>query len=178
MAEWVLKGSLKGPQGDPGPEPDVSSLLGTDSSGRIVRGGEVVKSLSLNYESEVGVTPDVGVSLYSANGLGSSVTAYGPDGLIALEAKSGRLGISVGRSSALMPSLYEVSDEISEGDKTIATGRAVMDYVAANAPSVTLPLPVSQGGTGATTAEGALVSLGISVADPDELVEYVKQHMS
>lgn len=47
----------------------------------------------------------------------------------------------------------------------------------ADVPQPDIPLPVSQGGTGATTAEGALVSLGISVADPDELVEYVKQQL-
>ena len=35
------------------------------------------------------------------------------------------------------------------------TDKAVADYVTANAPSVTLPLPISQGGTGATTADGA-----------------------
>ena len=41
-------------------------------------------------------------------------------------------------------------------------------------PSV---VPISQGGTGATTAEGARTALGISVADPTELVEYIKSKL-
>lgn len=43
--------------------------------------------------------------------------------------------------------------------------------------SVPSPLPISQGGTGATTADGARTALGISVADPDELVEYIKSKL-
>lgn len=46
----------------------------------------------------------------------------------------------------------------------------------ADAPSVTLPLPVSQGGTGATTAEGARTALGIpdiEVATDEEFDSYM-----
>lgn len=31
MADWVLKGSLKGPQGDPGETPDLSAYATTES---------------------------------------------------------------------------------------------------------------------------------------------------
>ena len=76
-------------------------------------------------------------------------------------------------------SVNSITDAIPDSPtgNALVTDKAVADYVSANAPSVTLPLPVSQGGTGATTADGARTALGISVADPDELVEYIKSKL-
>ena len=36
MAEWVMKGSLKGPQGDPGETPDLSAYATTESLAQAV----------------------------------------------------------------------------------------------------------------------------------------------
>lgn len=89
MSEWVLKGSLKGPQGDPGQDAQLPA------------GGTTGQVLT----------------------------------------------------------------------KT-ADGEAWQD-----AQTIDTPVPISQGGTGATTADGARTALGISVADPDELVEYIKSKL-
>ena len=76
-------------------------------------------------------------------------------------------------------SVNSITDSISDSPagSALVTDKAVADYVAEHGSSIETPVPISQGGTGATTADGARTALGISVADPDELVEYIKSKL-
>lgn len=197
MAEWVQKGNLKGPQGDPGqdaqlpaggtegqvltktadgeawqdaPEPDLSGFVKLGSVNQFTDSGDADLT---QVQVKTGSNGNY-ARLVSLESGGSVIAGTGND---YISIRSDGNGQSVKVRHGSVEKDYEISDLVQDSVDTIATGKAVADYVAANAPSVTLPLPVSQGGTGATTAEGALVSLGISVADPDELVEYVKQQL-
>ena len=75
--------------------------------------------------------------------------------------------------------VYYITDAIVDSPigEALVTDKAVADYVAEHGSSIETPVPISQGGTGATTADGARTALGISVADPTELVEYVKSKL-
>lgn len=196
MAEWVLKGSLKGPQGDPGQDAQLPAG-GTD--GQVLTktsGGEawadvpqpdmtgVVKLGPINQftDSEDVELTQVQVKtgsngnyarLVSLESGGSVIAGTGND---YISIRSDGNGQSVKVRHGSVEKDYEISDLVQDGVDTIATGKAVADYVTANAPSVTLPLPISQGGTGATTAEGARTALGIpdlEVATDEEFDSYM-----
>lgn len=211
MAEWVLKGSLKGPQGDPGQDAQLPAggtegqvLTKTadgeawqdapeaDLTGVVKASGDTVKILT---------TDGAGLSNIGIGDMESDLTAIGPSGIDIQSAGSGSIGINAlgghatfavssdGPILNLMPrsgksaefiidskSVTSITDDASTGSSSaLATAKAVKDYADAHAmPSV---VPISKGGTGATTADGARTALGISVADPTELVEYVKSKL-
>ena len=190
MADWVLKGSLKGPQGDPGQD---AQLPAGGTEGQVLTktsGGEawadvpqpdmtgVVKigeSMALESDGSpvegVIVSSDYSYCAMSANAEGANISAVSDYGLVAIG--------SIASGPTLMinnKSVHSITDDASTGSAdALATAKAVKDYV--DAHGVTTPVPISQGGTGATTADGARTALGISVADPDELVEYIKSKL-
>lgn len=136
--------------------PDMTGVMKTDSSGKVISGGSNT-NISVyngdNYVSLSALPSNMGAkvnaaSQYGTIGLFSSNKGFGLWAMDDGEANLGGIG-----------TYYELSDEISSSTSTIATGKAVIDYVAANAGSpIDLPLPISQGGTGVTT-EDALVQL-------------------
>ena len=211
MSEWVLKGSLKGPQGDPGqdaqlpaggtegqvltktsggeawadaPEPDMTGVVKAsgDSVHILTADGAGLSNIGIgNMESSLTAIGPTGIDIQStsaafininaANGTAAfSVSSHGP--VLNLAPKSGKSAEFIIGSK----SVTSITDDASTGSSSaLATAKAVKDY--ADAHGVTTPVPISQGGTGATTADGARTALGISVADPTELVEYVKSKL-
>lgn len=194
MAEWVQKGNLKGPQGDPGqdaqlpaggtegqvltktsggeawqdvPEPDLTGVV-KYADGNLVADGSAATQIIASEN-----IPNA-YSFIKGSGTTASVAAASGSRVISMSADGSSVEFSMGSKS-----VTSITDAISDSPtgNALVTDKAVADYVTANAPSVTLPLPVSQGGTGATTADGARTALGISVADPDELVEYIKSKL-
>ena len=195
MADWVLKGSLKGPQGDPGQD---AQLPAGGTEGQVLTktsGGEawadvpqpdmtgVVKigeSMALESDgSPVGgffISSDPLMSKYFLADVTSSAASIGVIGgangsiSIAVSDDGPEFSIIGGGTGG---SAKSITSDVSTGDTyALATAKAVKDYV--DAQTIDTPVPISQGGTGATTADGARTALGISVADPDELVEYIK----
>ena len=193
MSEWVLKGSLKGPQGDPGqdaqlpaggtegqvltktsggeawadvPQPDMTGVVKWDSSShKLSSDGDEIDAIRLGLVSQVAITSS---SVAAASITSNMVVVISVD-------ESGTPNLQMG--SVYGPkSVNSITDDATSGDTSaLATAKAVKDYADAHAmPSV---VPISQGGTGATTADGARTALGISVADPTELVEYVKSKL-
>lgn len=156
MAEWVQKGNLKGPQGDPGqdaqlpaggtdgqvltktsggeawqdvPEPDLSGFvkLGpinqfTDSGDAELTQVQVKTGSNGNY-----------ARLVSLESGGSVIAGTGND-YISIRSDGNGQGVKVRHGSVEKD--YEISDLVQDGVDTIATGKAVADYVAANAPDV------------------------------------------
>lgn len=208
MAEWVQKGNLKGPQGDPGQDAQLPAggtegqvLTKTadgeawadapepDMTGVVKASGDSVHILTAD---------GTGLSNIGIGDLDSDLTAIGPTGIDIQSTGSGSIGINasggyaslgvssggpsinlIGASANLTigsKSVTSITDDASTGSEdALATAKAVKDYADAHAmPSV---VPISKGGTGATTADGARTALGISVADPTELVEYVKSKL-
>ena len=210
MAEWVLKGSLKGPQGDPGQDAQLPAG-GTDGqvltktadgeawqdapepdlTGVVKASGDRIKILTAD---------GAGLSAIGIGDLDSDLTAIGARGIDIQSASTGSLGINAsggyarigvssgGPSIQLIPgsgaSAYltmgskgvaSITDDASTGSTdALATAKAVKDYTDAHGmPSV---VPISQGGTGATTAEGARTALGIpdiEVATDEEFDSYM-----
>lgn len=207
MAEWVQKGNLKGPQGDPGqdaqlpaggtegqvltktsggeawedaPQPDMTGVVKYD-------GATFSTSESVDFINSVLFMDNDAIDQISIEALGN-----GAD-LVASSEKSATIRVqdaeanhevlfratpSSSSFSIDSKSVTSITDAISDSPagNALVTDKAVADYVSANAPSVTLPLPVSQGGTGATTAEGARTALGIpdiEVATDEEFDSYM-----
>lgn len=204
MAEWVQKGNLRGPQGDPGQD---AQLPAGGTEGQVLTktsGGEAwadvpqpdmtgVVKISNDYlehedqriaQIHVSGVSDADTIIGSVAPGSSTITAMGQSSAQVVASNGNDIaalfvttaGAALKIDSKTVTSIIDAIADSPAGS-ALVTDKAVADYVAAKVPSVTLPLPISQGGTGATTAEGALVSLGISVADPDELVEYVKQQL-
>ena len=200
MAEWVLKGSLKGPQGDPGqdaqlpaggtegqvltktsggeawadvPEPDLTgmvkfkSTIDGDALAKVGEGGQdefapdlfVVPS---DYDSSSGEYPTSFVAM-GVGSNGSYLTLSGEGSRFSFDSKT----------------IKAIASDISDGDPdSLATANAIKYYADSvgvpsggttgqvltktasgaewqDAQTIDTPVPVSQGGTGATTAEGA-----------------------
>lgn len=237
MSEWVLKGSLKGPQGDPGqdaqlpaggtdgqvltktadgeawedvPEPDMTGVLTINDSNQLVEHDGTAVS-NLNLAATLGLASISAANnackietLLNATGNSSKTTLESSDGAFQIGGTTGKganlsvLGTddevnlqltSIGLDSIAMTvsdsgasfsigpkTVTSITDNASTGSAdALATAKAVKDYVDDHGmPSV---VPISKGGTGATTADGARTALGISVADPTELVEYVKSKL-
>ena len=193
MADWVLKGSLKGPQGDPGqdaqlpaggtegqvltktsggeawadvPQPDMTGVVKIGESMALESDGSPVESILVSSESSM-----MYYSVVSGTSEGAGVTAASSYGLVAIGSDANGPQLTINDKS-----VHSITDDASTGSAdALATAKAVKDYV--DAHGVTTPVPISQGGTGATTADGARTALGISVADPDELVEYIKSKL-
>lgn len=152
----VLTKTADGEAWEDVPAPDMTGVVKTDSSGKVISGGSNT-NISVyngdNYVSLSALPSNMGAkvnaaSQYGTIGLFSSNKGFGLWAMDDGEANLGGIG-----------TYYELSDEISSSTSTIATGKAVIDYVAANAgSSIDLPLHISQGGTGVTT-EDALVQL-------------------
>lgn len=195
MAEWVQKGNLKGPQGDPGqdaqlpaggtegqvltktadgeawadaPEPDMTGVV-KKSGSALTSDGELIDQI---YVTSSGTAPVMAM----VNGTSDTTASVGA--INANTGKSSFIGIVEGSSMMALDSksVTSITDDASTGSSSaLATAKAVKDYVDDHGmPSV---VPISKGGTGATTADGARTALGISVADPTELVEYVKSKL-
>lgn len=210
MAEWVLKGSLKGPQGDPGQDAQLPSggtegqVLTKTSGGEAwadVPQPDMTGVVKASGDSVKILTADgAGLSAIGVGGLESDITAIGTTGIDIQSTRSGSIGInasggyaSIGVSSggpliSLIPgsgasagltigskTVTSITDDASTGSAdALATAKAVKDYVDAHGmPSV---VPISRGGTGATTAEGARTALGIpdiEVATDEEFDSYM-----
>lgn len=223
MAEWVLKGSLKGPQGDPGADAELpeggtegqvltktsggeawADVPQPDMTGVVKAEGESEKTLKVDGGTVDAISLLQGITIgqsstFSIRDIGNQLQALafsagdGGIGNVAITCEPGSAGIQIGTiaervtfgfyqngpafSLSRDKSVNSITDAIpdSPDGNALVTDKAVADYVEGHAmPSV---VPISQGGTGATTADGARTALGISVADPTELVEYVKQQL-
>ena len=193
MADWVLKGSLKGPQGDPGqdaqlpaggtegqvltktsggeawadvPQPDMTGVVKVGENGALESDGSPVEGLIVSSTSDMAT-----YSTMSSTVEGAGISVASMYGLVAIGSDANGPQLMINDKS-----VHSITDDASTGSAdALATAKAVKDYV--DAHGVTTPVPISQGGTGATTADGARTALGISVADPDELVEYIKSKL-
>ena len=189
MADWVLKGSIKGPQGDPGQDAQLpaggtegqvltktsggeawADVPQPDMTGVVKASGDIVKILTAD---------GAGLSHIGVGELDSNITAIGATGIDIQSTDNASIGINASRGSVslgvtsdgpsinLIPSsgasanltigskyVTSITDDASTGDtRALTTAKAVKDYVDAHGmPSV---VPISKGGTGATTAEGA-----------------------
>ena len=175
MAEWVLKGSLKGPQGDPGqdaqlpaggtdgqvltktadgeawqdaPEPDMTgmatfkSALDADALAKVGEGGQD------EFAPELVIVPSDYDPSSEADPISFVAMGNGRDGsYLTLSGESNRFSFG-------SRTIKAITDDVSDGSQaSLATAFAVKAYADAHGmPSV---VPISQGGTGATTAEGA-----------------------
>lgn len=191
MAEWVQKGNLKGPKGDPGQDAQLPSsgtpgqVLTKTASGEEWRsylrvedldsGEYALRSVFVGADRNVPHIKIVsnggsGVIDLDTSGASPNIKLTGsPKPQINIESNFGEYvrlsaqsdgyaNISTnGRLTIGSKYVSSITDAISASPKgnALVTDKAVADYVTANAPSVTLPLPISQGGTGATTADGA-----------------------
>ena len=153
MADWVLKGSLKGPQGDPGETPDLSAYATTEELTQAVSAES-----SAREKADELLQSDVDAKMAPGDVVaGENVSvSVGGDGKVTVSAEPG------------LPDGGTTGQVLTK----TASGSEWQD-----AQTIDTPVPVSQGGTGATTADGARTALGISVADPDELVEYIKSKL-
>lgn len=175
MAEWVLKGNLKGPQGDPGqdaqlpaggtdgqvltktsggeawadvPQPDLTgmatfkSVLDVDVLAKVGEGGQA------EFVPQLLIVP----SDYDPS------SGEPPTGYVGIEINRGNPTLELAADSPVLifgaRTIREITDDASTGyTNALATAKAVKDYTDAHGmPSV---VPISKGGTGATTAEGA-----------------------
>ena len=223
MAEWVLKGSLKGPQGDPGADAELpeggtegqvltktsggeawADVPQPDMTGVVKAEGESEKTLKVDGGTVDAISLLQGITIgqsstFSIRDIGNQLQALafsagdGGIGNVAITCEPGSAGIQIGTiaervtfgfyqngpafSLSRDKSVSSITDAIADSPagSALVTDKAVKDYV--DAHGVTIPVPISQGGTGATTADGARTALGISVADPDELVEYIKSKL-
>ena len=180
MAEWVQKGNLKGPQGDPGQDAQLPAG-GTD--GQVLTktsGGEawadvpqpdmtgVVKISNDYLEHEDQRIAQIHVSGVSDADTIIGSTAPGSSIITSMGQSSAQVVASNGNDIAALlvttagaflkigsKSVNSITDAIADspdGD-ALVTDKAVADYV--DAHGVTTPVPIDKGGTGATTAEGA-----------------------
>lgn len=203
MAEWVQKGNLKGPQGDPGqdaqlpaggtegqvltktsggeawadvPEPDMTEVVKIAPSGLLENDGQVISQIHVSGSSTADTiigSGGPGSAIITAMGQSAAqVVASNGSDIAALLVTTAGPSLKMGSKS-----VTSITDAIADSPagNALVTDKAVKDYV--DAHGVTTPVPISQGGTGATTADGARTALGISVADPTELVEYVKSKL-
>ena len=191
MAEWVLKGSLKGPQGDPGqdaqlpaggtegqvltktsggeawadvPQPDMTGVVKYADGNLVVDDSAVTKIIA----SEKTINA---YSLIKGSGTTASVAAVSGSRIIGMSADGSSVEFSM-RSKSVTSITDAIAD--SPAGSALVTDKAVADYVDAHGmPSV---VPISKGGTGATTAEGARTALGIpdiEVATDEEFDSYM-----
>lgn len=227
MAEWVLKGSLKGPQGDPGqdaqlpaggtegqvltktsggeawqdaPEPDMTGVVKVDQYSYLSSGDERLSAITVGTNTAVGdgqtdyvavskgnitmqSTSDSDIASFNviASYGGASAALSGSQAASVVVASENDHAITLYATPAMTmlefdsKSVTSITDDASTGDtNALATAKAVKDYVDAHGmPSV---VPISQGGTGATTAEGARTALGIpdiEVATDEEFDSYM-----
>ena len=228
MAEWVHKGNLKGPQGDPGqdaqlpaggtegqvltktsggeawadvPQPDLTGVVKVDQYSYLSSGDERLSAITVGTNTAVGdgQTDYVAVSkgnitMQSTSGSNTAsfnvIASYG--GASASLSGSQSSNMVVGSENDHAITLYatpevtmlgfdskqiiSITDSIaaSPAGNALVTDKAVADYVDAHGmPSV---VPISKGGTGATTAEGARTALGIpdiEVATDEEFDSYM-----
>lgn len=215
MAEWVQKGNLKGPQGDPGqdaqlpaggtegqvltktsggeawadvPQPDMTGVLKYAETG-LTADGEAVSLLVVgDFEAA-----QLGMATIHGGSTGTGVQGYGgvsnsqlftigadnSSASVTLDCGDHNFYTTVTNESTEVridsKSVTSITDDASTGSAdALATAKAVKDYVDAHGmPSV---VPISKGGTGATTAEGARTALGIpdiEVATDEEFDSYM-----
>lgn len=131
----VLTKTADGEAWEDAPAPDMTGVVKTDSSGKVISGGSNT-NVSVyngdNYVSLSALPSNMGAkvnaaSQYGTIGLFSSNKGFGLWAMDKGEANLGGIG-----------TYYELSDEISSLTSTIATGKAVIDYVDANTSSVTV----------------------------------------
>ena len=152
----VLTKTADGEAWEDVPAPDMTGVVKTDSGGKIISGGSNT-NISVyngdNYASLSALPSNMGAKVNAAS-------QYGTIGLFSSNKGIGLWAMDEGEVNlGGIGTYYELSDEISSSTSTLATGKAVIDYVAANAgSSIDLPLSISQGGTGVTT-EDALIQL-------------------
>lgn len=171
------------------PQPDMTGVVKYGGAG-ITADGEAISTLAVGDFDAV----PFGVVAISGGSTGTGISGYGGAGnsqlfTIGANNSSASMTLDCGdhgfyaevtdESATLQinsKQITSITDDASTGSTSaLATAKAVKDYADAHAmPSV---VPISQGGTGATTADGARTALGISVADPTELVEYVKSKL-
>ena len=179
MAEWVQKGNLKGPQGEPGED---AQLPAGGTEGQVLTktaDGEawadvpqpdltgVVKISNDYLEHEDQRIAQIHVSGVSDADTIIGSTAPGSSTITAMGQSSAQVVASNGNDIAALlvttagaalkiDSKYvtSITDDASTGDtNALATAKAAKDYTDAHGmPSV---VPISKGGTGATTADGA-----------------------
>lgn len=180
MAEWVQKGNLKGPQGDPGqdaqlpaggtegqvltktadgeawqdvPEPDMTEVVKIAPSGLLEHDGQVISQIHVSGSSTADTiigSGGPGSAIITAMGqYAAQVVASNGSDIAALLVTTAGPSLKMGSKS-----VTSITDDASTGSAdALATAKAVKDYVDDHAmPSV---VPISKGGTGATTAEGA-----------------------
>ena len=183
MADWILKGSLKGPQGDPGQD---AQLPTGGTEGQVLTktsGGEawadvpepdltdVVKYNGATFSTSdydfidtvvvmVNDTMDQ-IHLQASNSGSSILIGSETSAEISVQDVDANHEVLFGAtpSSALFSidskQITSITDAIADSPagKALVTDKAVADYVDAHGmPSV---VPISKGGTGATTADGA-----------------------
>lgn len=227
MAEWVQKGNLKGPQGDPGqdaqlpaggtegqvltktsggeawadvPQPDMTGVVKVDQYSFLSSGDERLSAITVGTNTGIGdgQTDYVAVSkgnitMHSTSDSGSAsfnaIANYGSvsAGFSGSQSASVVVGSENDHAITLYASpettmfgfdskqIISITDDASTGDtNALATAKAVKDYTDAHGmPPV---VPISRGGTGATTAEGARTALGIpdiEVATDEEFDSYM-----
>lgn len=203
MAEWVHKGNLKGPQGDPGqdaqlpaggtegqvltktsggeawadvPQPDMTGVV-TSSDGYLSVDGSTLDGVMFGTSSMSSYTNIKNTSSTSAVGAVSNGSAYlGAQSLTGGHSVELKAGSSESSLTIDSKSVTSITDAIADSPagNALVTDKAVAGYVDAHGmPSV---VPISRGGTGATTAEGARTALGIpdiEVATDEEFDSYM-----
>ena len=237
MADWILKGSLKGPQGDPGqdaqlpsggtegqvltktadgeawadvPQPDISDVprldsrkmkslhqLGITDLNNVTEPGTYVGASGFGGYPAISNLPDGFMETQSAgipvfyidvyrfdtpddmglganyviqklypmfeNGVGRAYIRRGSIDSGAIRNEWGGIGVPTAAGNAEVGYVLTVADE---------SGNLVWGLP--SQPDI--PLPISQGGTGATTADGARTALGIpdiEVATDEEFDSYM-----
>lgn len=207
MADWVLKGSIKGPQGDPGadaqlpeggtdgqvltktsggeawadvPEPDLTGVVKVDQYSYLSSGDERLSAITVGTNTAVGdeQTNYVAVSkgnitMQSTSGSNTAsfnvIASYGGASAALSGSQSANVVVASENDHAITlfaspettmlgfdsKQITSITDAIADSPagSALVTDKAVADYVDAHGmPSV---VPISKGGTGATTAEGA-----------------------